>query len=655
MKARKYPSVTSPERQRRASSSRRWRSGLVGLLFILPATAQAQSELHKPYDLTIVVHVAENRLLTDVFRKRIERELHDGFQAALGDMGRVTVTDKHPRLADILTRGLRSLDDWKDRNDQKTHFVLIDYTGVHYEIQARQYDGTIGLPGRVVRYDRTRDRDFVAKAAALLIKYDFGILGTVVSEPEGAKNQVKIELHGGGLGDMTRWIKKDDVFALAPPEGGTPLELMFSLLQVEQAPAEDARDGVCLCRFFHRYRVRSIAGYRCIKLGTVETPLRIRWVQRQRVRDGGFKIKPLDQPLLVEIRRHGFDGEEATKLEKQSEPNGALETVANGKDGVFRNVAFVRVISGLGDSPDSHPQVPIALVDDQPVVIDVNVSSGSADSLFAIRTSTWKRDVADSVQMQAGLFKRLETLGADPKNRSEIIKAAASGMNRAKEDRKNLREQREKLANEARKANQDLKTPTEDRRLQQLEDYEQALGNFLTEQKKIEETENDPQRKKWLSEIENAKLLENELEYGKAILIYERIQNEGFKDAELDKHVADLHKDWDPRNPEHEEARGFIYRVWPTLDSARLEENENIKKAQDALQTCKKLRDRLGIRKLLRGTLGHADQLEKKLAELRPDLVIEDAKEEQQLKPVSEKIAKLGTDIEDCLKALNNQ
>ena len=109
------------------------------------ATAHAQSELNKPYNLHIVVHVAENRLLTEVFRERIERELHDGFQAGLGDMGRVTVSHEHPRLNDVLARGLkRSLDSWTDRADLKTHFVLIDYSGVHYEIQTRQYDGAVG-------------------------------------------------------------------------------------------------------------------------------------------------------------------------------------------------------------------------------------------------------------------------------------------------------------------------------------------------------------------------------------------------------------------------------------------------------------------------------------------------------------------------------
>jgi hypothetical protein len=607
-------------------------------------------ELSNPYDLRIVVHVAENRLLTDVFRKNIERELRDGFQSALGDMGRVEVTDKHPRLADVVARGLRSLEEWKDRNDQKTHFVLIDYTGTHYQIQTRQYDGAIGLPSPVVRTDRTRDRAFVAKAAALLIKQDFGVLGTVQSGPEGAKEQVKIELRGGALGDMTRWVKKDDVFALAPPDGGTQASLKWSLLQVEQAPTEDAR-SVCTCRFFHRYVVRGgILGYRCIKLGTVQAPLRLRWMQRQKVRVG-FKTRPPDSSLSVEIRRHGFDNEEATKLEKQSDPNGFMDT-ASDKDGVFNNVAFVRVSSGLGES---HLQVPIALVDDQVITIEVPASR-DVDSLFTYRLSLWQGSVADSVQMQADLFRRLEILGRKAENRSEVLSAATSGLKQARLDRSKLLEQQKELAEEAKKSGKDLlRTPIEDNRLQQLEKYEKALAQFIEEQKKIEDKENDPQRRKWLSEIQQAKLLEKDLEIDKAIGIYERIRKDGYedKDGELEKHLAQLHKDWDLRGPEHEAARKFIYRVWPTLDVSRLE--DNIKKAQDAFKTCKDAGDSISIEKLLRGTLEHAGQLEKKLAELRPDLVIEDEKEALEFKKVSEQIVKLGLDIQAHLKTLSGK
>jgi hypothetical protein len=606
------------------------------LPFVLPASVRAQSELDKPYKLHIVVHVAQNRLLTDVFRDRIERELRDGFQGALGDMGRVTVSHEHPRLDDVLARGLRSLDGWKDRSDGKTHFVLIDYADGHYEIRARQYDGTIGRPSPVVRRDRTRDRDFVAKAAALLLKQDFGILGIVQEGPIGAKKLVKVELRGAALGDLARWVKKDDVFALVPPEGGASRALRWSLLQVEQAPAEGGRDGVCQCRFFHRYRIPNIVGYRCIKLGTVQTPLRLRWVQDV---SNDAKGKPLTLRLTVEVRRYGFDGEEATKLQKRTDQNGVLETIREGQDGVFANVAFVSVLDGM---KDPKPQVPIPLVDDQPVFIEV-LATEDKNILLTASVTTWRNKVADSSQMQGSLFKRLQGLGAKADKREEVIREAERGLRQSREDRLNLLKEREELVKKAREERIELKTPREDKRLADLAEGEGVLQQFIAVQKNIEETENDPQKKKWLSAVENAKLLEKELEIGKAIAIYESVKQEGLTDAGLDKHLEKLRKQWKIANPEHEQARNYIYRVWPTLDSDSLK--DGIDKARKALKKCQDAGDFITIHKLLNGTLDHADRLKKEGAELHPTVIPDDVEPAKRLAEISEQISRLGLDI----------
>jgi hypothetical protein len=449
---------------------------------------------------------------------------------------------------------------------------------------------------------------------------------------------------------MARWVKKDDVFALAPPDGGTQASLKWSFLQVEQAPAENAHDGVCVCRFFYRYVVRGgIVGYRCIKLGTIQAPLRIRWMQRQQVR-GGFKTKPPDSPLTVEVRRDGFDGEKATKLEPmQTDPNGYLETIRDGKEIVFNNVAFVRVIDG---PVNPKPNVPIALVDDQPVVIEVT-GSRDVDTLFTISLSEWQRNVADSVQMQADLFKRLEMLGSKAESRSEILAAATSGLKQAKEDLNNLRKDRKDLVEKAEKNKKDFRTPIEDSRLQQLENYEKALAAFIEQQREIERKENDPQKIKWLSEIQKAKLLEKDLEIDKAIEIYERIRREGYEDENLDKLVAKLHQKWDPHSPEHKEARQFIYRVWPKLDLSRLE--DNMPKVQSAFKTCKEAEDRITIRKLLQGTLEHAGGLDKKLAELQLEGTTTAETESLQFKKVSEQIVKLGLEIQEYLRMQNDK
>src|SRR5713101_3176280 len=84
-------------------------------------------ETDKPYELRVVLGVADQRLLTDVFKEQVERELRDGLQAALGDLATVEVVRAHPRLKEVEANGLQALDAWKDVDGVKTHFVMIDY------------------------------------------------------------------------------------------------------------------------------------------------------------------------------------------------------------------------------------------------------------------------------------------------------------------------------------------------------------------------------------------------------------------------------------------------------------------------------------------------------------------------------------------------
>jgi hypothetical protein len=604
------------------------------------ARAAGPGELSKPYHLRIVLHVAKNRLLTDVFRDRVERELRDGFQAGLGELGKVEVVRDHPRLPDVLANGLlQSLNTWRDRSDVKTHFVLIDFSGVHYEIQARQYDGPTGRPSPVVRRDRTRDRDFVAKAVALLVLHDFGVVGTVVTPPEGPQQQqrVKLELRGGALGDLSRLVQKDDVFVLAPPGGGSPPELRWSLLQVQDPPREGARDGACVCRFFHRYQVSGIAGYRCLKVGTTQTALRLRWMQ-----EGPRGLTPLEATTLtLEVRRHGFTGEDATKLPKTTDAAGGVDTRRDGDKGVFSHVAFVSVTGGL----ETKPQVPVALVDDQPVVIEVNATQKTAN-LLSFRKAAWEGNVSESLLVQINLFKELEALGARPDQRGEVLARARAGLERTRADYKRLMDERAELLREA--GATPPSTAREDQRLKDLQEGERLLERFINEQKKIEAEENDPKRKAWRSEVQRAQLLEKDYEIDKAIAIYRQVKQEGYQDAALDRHLAELEKLWKPVDAKHEAAREFIYRVWPTLDTAGLK--ENLEKARQALTECQRARDFIAIRKLFKATEAHAIRLEKEARELNPRINVDDEQPARRIQEVSPGVVKLGGDIQAYLQ-----
>src|SRR5262245_32188404 len=112
---------------------------LAALALLAPGRLAQASDAKEPYKLRVVLHVAKHPLLTEVFRRQVSRELRDGLLAALGDLAKVEVVDKHPRLGKVLDQGLgKGLDDWGERSEFKTHFVLVDSVGTSYRVRARQ-------------------------------------------------------------------------------------------------------------------------------------------------------------------------------------------------------------------------------------------------------------------------------------------------------------------------------------------------------------------------------------------------------------------------------------------------------------------------------------------------------------------------------------
>src|SRR5262245_56629256 len=117
----------------------------LGLVGVSGLRAEAV-ESTKPYRLRVVLDVGKHRVLTDVFREQLRRELRDGLQASFGALAQVEVADTHPRLAEVRRDGLKAaLDRWHYLTGVKTHFVLVDFIDGQYVLQARQHDGLTGL------------------------------------------------------------------------------------------------------------------------------------------------------------------------------------------------------------------------------------------------------------------------------------------------------------------------------------------------------------------------------------------------------------------------------------------------------------------------------------------------------------------------------
>lgn len=605
----------------------------VALVVLGAGPTCAASELQEPYRIRVVVHVERHRLLTDVFRQQVARELGDGLQAALGEAAHVEVSDTHPQLLDIRKRGLtRSLEGYRDRSGELLAFVLVAFTGGEYEIRTRWYNGLLALPAPVVRRGSTADRPFVARTAALLMRHDLPLTGTVVTELDGAR-QVRVELRGGELGvDFSRWVQKDDLFALVRPDStGMGIRVPAAVLQVVEPP----REGVCRCTLFSRFRLASVAGLRCVLLGTQSAPLRLRLMQE---RPGGG-TEPLRTYVTLELRRRGFEGEESSLLTINTRPGRDIDTSRDGVKGTFSRIAFVSVRTG----ETLRARIPVPLYDDSQQVLVLPATNEEGD-LITFRARSLTRNVIDAALVQMELFDEINGLTARPERRAEALAKVRQTLQRLHQDHTQLlgeyEEVRKEMGKLPRGEQLDLAPVVE--RLRVLKAGEADLLRTIAQLEKIEKEENDPKRKEWLIQVERARLLEKEGEIEQAIAIYEKAPA-AYRTEKIQAHLAELKKLWEPRDDAHRAARLFIYEAWPALDTAGLK--ARIAEAHKALEVCRKYDDFLGAARLLRGTEKHAQRILKELNELKPDVNIDDEKPARLIQELIPELRKLDTDL----------
>src|SRR5262245_44225584 len=78
-----------------------------------PVRTALDPELKSPYQLRVVLHVAEQRMFTADFQNQLESQLRDQLRLTFGKLANVEVTRFHPLLNDIRVKGLQAaLDSW---------------------------------------------------------------------------------------------------------------------------------------------------------------------------------------------------------------------------------------------------------------------------------------------------------------------------------------------------------------------------------------------------------------------------------------------------------------------------------------------------------------------------------------------------------------
>jgi hypothetical protein len=355
----------------------------------------------------------------------------------------------------------------------------------------------------------------------------------------------------------------------------------------------------------------------------------------------GPRLLPLDTVLSVEARHHGFSGEEGTPR-IPTDAGRAIDTGREGAKGLFNNVAFVKVYTGSGEL---KAQVPVALVTDRQVVVEMATGRNDAGTAVALQAMAWRGRVADSYLVQVEQFKQINALTAKPDQLARALEEVRKTLDRSREDRARLGSEHDALAAQIAKlpARSRPDLAASERLLAQLESGEGQLRKHLNQLEEDLRKENDPQRRDWLARVKQGQLLEEEFEVGKAIKVYEKVLAEGFKSDELSKHLEEIKEKWKTKDEKHSDARQFIYYVWPTLDTAGLK--ANLEKAQEALAVCRRVGDVTAAGRLFRATEAQAVRLKKEADGLRPDVNIDDQKPAELIKEVAPGLEKLAADV----------
>jgi hypothetical protein len=602
------------------------------VVLLIPAAAAAQTfdpEANSPYLWRVVVKTEPHPLLTSGFRAQLKRDLLAALQPALGSLGTVEVVtlDDRPRdqwdpfWEQFAARGFAGLAAPKDLTGVKTHFLHVEIRDGVYHLESRQHDGFTGLfsppgsPTTAVRKRAVREADLVGRAAGLMVDADFGLAGTV--EPIATKSdEVMVRFRGGQVpgAPVNRFVKVGDVLAVAiirttgkpapalvrtvtgkvvaPPPGATPppgytaAERDFTLLRVTDFPKDT--HGVVRCRVLTRFKVGlpadpSIAGYRCLRLETVEAPVAVRLVGTDGQAPKGSGASQ------VSIR-----ATDTTFTAKDD----AWENLAPGPDGRFRaarplrNVALVQVSVG-----SRTERFPVPITGTEPVRLQFAVSEEDEQRAAVERAcqGVFAR-AADARLAQDACFKAVAERINARQNKDALARAKA-GQAAADVAAKGLDEDIKKLQGPAERYERAAAY------LAAAERQQQALAQanaVLTA--RIGDLEGIVTKGATEVTVEglNAQLglLLSRGDVEEALLVLTNMINLRPSDESLKARKAKLEAEWKVKDDVHAKAREFLLKKWPGVATIP-DMADNLGSLRSAVDTCRKNGDKHTLRKLL--------------------------------------------------------
>jgi hypothetical protein len=601
------------------------------LLAADPVAAQFDHETKTRQRWQVVLKVQPHPLLSGAFRDQLRRDVVAALQPAFGALGSVETID----LAEVPedkwdslwqqfnSKGFAALDGGRDLNGVKTHFLTLEYRDGQYHLQARQYDGFAGLASPVVRKQSVRAPELVGRTAGLMLERDLGVTGSI--DPVIAKSveEVKVVVRGGQLGPIDRLVKVGDVFKLArivktdrpgpppvysatgkletPAPGTVPPPALssvetdltrFTLLQVKEV----GKDGTVRCSVISRYENplgpggRAL-GYRCMKLGTVESPLSVKLVSTS--------ADSLKNPgaVIVRATERGFNAKVDARDTLQFQDKESV--YRSGRD--LKHIACVTVSLG----PGATKTFPVPVLGPEPIAIPFEVNEkleAQAAHMRSLLAASAR--VSNERDAQAVCFAATAALIKDQKN-AKALQRAKGGFQAADAADKHLTDELARLKEYA-----DL-TPAAGRLIATIESNLATLRAFNTQLEQYVKTLEAVVAREDNPALALADVLQSQIglhlgsgDVDQAISAYDQLiiifDQAGQKTASDDAKAArdKLKAEWEPKGDAHRTAREYLVKTWPTLGTIP-EIHGSLKRIESEVQVCIEKKDRYTLRKLL--------------------------------------------------------
>jgi hypothetical protein len=594
-----------------------------------PAVAQLDAEPKQPYLWRVVLATKPHPLVTPEFRERVARDVLAALQTGLGAAGQVEVIDLaelardrwEPLWQQFDDKGFAALDAPRDLTGAKTHFLRVEYRDGKFVLETRQYDGFTGLSSPVVRTQSVRAPELVGRTAGLMLDRDFGPAGTV--EPiAGRADEVKVVIRGGALAPTAGLVRKGDVFAVAavrktnrpapppvrsatgkivapppgavPPDGLTSTPRDFTLLRVTAVAA----DGSCRCAVLSRYQTAlppaGVAGYRCMKLGTVTAAVGVRLVSPA----GAVYEKA--SGVIVRASEAAFPN--PAKADDKDWCEFQRGTADFRMKRPLANVACVTV--RLGET--QAKQFPVPILSDDPITIPFDADPAREEqAAFERAVLAAASKVADARLAQTVCYEKVAKFIEQQKN-ADALAWARGGADAAENADTGLTDELARLKGQAdRVAKADAMTALLTKIEQNLAALRQHNAKLRAHIKSIEAVvarENDPAAA--ATEVQaqalsaRIKLLLTGGDVEQALAAYDQLAALLPDAADVKAQRTKLAAEWKVKDEAHQRARDYLLKTWPAVASIA-DFKDSLKPLAAEIAVCKKNGDKWTARRLL--------------------------------------------------------